>query len=68
MNEDQILSIGDQQARQLDTDLPPIVQDTGEIGESQGLIGPVIVTPSSNRPKGTPDSTKANKASLILGI
>ena len=68
LNEDQILSIGDQQARQLDTDMPPIVQDTGEIGESKGLMGPVIVTPSSNRPKGTPDSTKANKASLVLGI
>ena len=31
-------------------------------------MGHVIVTPCSNRPKGTPDSTKANKASLFLGI
>jgi len=44
------------------------VQDTGEIGESQGLMGPIIVNPSSNRSEGIPNSTKANKASLVLGI
>ena len=44
------------------------MQDSGDIGDSQGLMGPVVAAAIPNKPKGNPDSAKGNKASLGLGI
>ena len=67
-NEEQILSTEEQQAGQLDIDLHPLLQDSGDIGDSQGLMGPILAATIPSKPKGNPDSGKGSKAPLGLGI
>ena len=67
-NEEQASPTGELQVGQLDIDLHPLLQVSGDIGDSQALMGPVLTAAIPNKPKGNLDSKKGNKASLDLGI
>ena len=66
--EDQILDIGDLLAEQLEIDVPPPIQEIGDLGGVQELQGSTLGAKDPLRSKGTSDSVKNNKALLLLGI
>ena len=66
--EDQSLPTEDLQVEQLDIDLPHPAQDIEILSGSPVSKGSVLVSPDPLLSKGTSDSAKSNKTSLVLGI